>query len=90
MTVNTKSGFTCEVDEDALNDWEIVEKLVAAQGRDYSAMISVIKDLLGAEGYDAVKDFVRTDNGRVPIDKVSELFFEILSAAGEQNLAKKK
>jgi hypothetical protein len=90
MEIETKSGFACEINEEALNDWEIVEKLVDAQGGDYSSMITVLRDIIGADGYQAAKDHVRKDNGRVPADKIQALFFEILTAAGEANQAKKK
>ncbi len=90
MKITTKTGFECDICEEALNDWEVVERLVAAQEGNISAMITVIKDLLGAEGYDKVKDSVRTDTGRVPVDKLTTRFYEILRAAGEANQAKKK
>ena len=90
MKIETKSGFSCEINDEALNDWETVEKLVDAQGGDYRAMIDVLRDIIGDEGYKAAKDHVRGDNGRVPADKIQSLFFEILTAAGEANQDKKK
>lgn len=90
MRIETESGFSCEINNEALNDWEVVEKLVDAQGGDYAAMIDVLRDIIGTEGYNAAKDHVRADNGRVPADKIQTLFFEILTAAGKVNKDKKK
>ena len=83
MKATTKDGFTCEIDQDALGDWEIVERLVAIQGGNYSDMPAVITELIGADGYQSMKDHVRNEKGRVQTEKMMQLFFDIMTAARE-------
>lgn len=83
MKVTTKGGFTCEINQDAIGDWEIVERLVAIQSGNISDMPAVITELLGADGYQSMKDHVRNEKGRVPTEKMMELFFDIMTAARE-------
>ena len=81
MKVELENGFKCEIDEDALQDWEIVEKLVEVEKGDPRPLPGVMKELLGEDGYTAAKDFVRTEKGRVPTQKITQLFFAILTKA---------
>lgn len=81
MKVKTSTGFACVIDEEALGDWEIVEKMIAVQKGDITLLPGIMTELIGEKGYLEAKDFVRTDKGRVPTQKLTELFFEVLTAA---------
>lgn len=83
MKVETKSGFICSVDNDALGDWEILERLIAVQSGEISGLPGVMMDIIGEDGYKAAKDFCRNDRGRVPTEAIMTLFFDILTAAKE-------
>lgn len=81
MKVKTSAGFACVIDEEALGDWEIVEKMIAVQKGDVTLLPDIMTELIGEKGYSAAKDFVRTDKGRVPTNKLTELFFAVLTEA---------
>lgn len=90
MKIKTSDGFTCTVDEEALGDWETVEKLIAVDKGNPALFQEVVEDLLGVDGYQAAKEHVRTEKGRVPTAKLTALFFEILGKAKEVSEDKKK
>lgn len=90
MKIKTSGGFECEVNEEALGDWELVEKLIKVDKGDVSDLPDVMRDLLGDDGYEAAKNFVRTESGRVPTVKITELFFEILASVRDTSEDKKK
>ena len=90
MKIKTSGGFECEVNEEALGDWELVEKLIKVDKGDVSDLPDVMRDLLGDDGYDAAKNHVRTESGRVPTVKITELFFEVLASVRDTSDDKKK
>lgn len=90
MEITTDKGFTCTINEDALGDWEITEKLIDVQKGEINYLPEVLSDLIGEDGYKAAKDFVRNDKGRVPTEELMALFSEILTAASKSKTAKKK
>lgn len=81
MKIKTSEGFSCTLDEEALGDWEIVEKMIDVQKGDVTKLPEIMTELIGEKGYQAAKDFVRTDKGRVPTQKLTELFFAVLTEA---------
>lgn len=90
MKVKTSAGFACTIDEEALGDWEIVEKLIDVQKGNVAVLPDIMTELIGEKGYLAAKDFVRTEKGRVPTQKLTELFFEVLTEARRASADKKK
>lgn len=90
MKITTADGFVCSVSEDALGDWEMVEKMVDIQKGDVSLLREVMEDLLEGDGYADAKNHVRTEKGRVPTERLISLFFEILTKAREVSEDKKK
>ncbi|MBQ6035776.1 MAG: hypothetical protein IJL43_00555 [Lachnospiraceae bacterium] len=90
MKIKTSDGFVCEVNEEALGDWELVEKLIEVDKGNPAVLPDVMKDMFGEDGYQAAKEHVRTEKGRVPTAKLSALFFEILGKAKEASEDKKK
>lgn len=89
MKVKTSAGFSCEIDEEALGDWETVERLIDVEKGDLRILPDVMKDLIGEDGYEGAKNFVRTEKGRVPTQKLTELFYEVLTAARSSESKKK-
>lgn len=90
MEIRTKDGFVCEIDEEALGDWEILERLIAVQRGDYSDLPDVMTEIISTEGYKAAKEHCRNDRGRVPIEDLMSLFFDILAEAKETAAESKK
>lgn len=80
----TESGFGFEFDPENVNDMEWLELAAEAEG-DPTKYPKVIEMALGREQKKRLYDHIRTDSGRVPIDKAMEVFREIMDIAGEKN-----
>lgn len=80
----TESGFGFEFDPKNVNDMEWLELAAEAEG-DPTKYPKVIEMALGREQKKRLYDHIRTDSGRVPIDKAMEVFREIMDIAGEKN-----
>lgn len=78
MRGKTKTGFVFKIEEEALNDYELLEKMVKADNGDTSLMVGIISDVLGEEQKERLKDHVRNEKGKVPIEKMIQEFTEIL------------
>lgn len=76
--IKTSTGFCWQVDEEAANDMELLESLIAIDKGDATALPAVIRQLLGDNGKRALYDHVRKENGRVPADEVGVQVGEIL------------
>lgn len=79
MKGTTRSGFEFEVADDIINDMELFEALCDLDAGDARAVVPVCRIVLGGQKK-ALYDHLRTENGRVPVDKVSEEIFDILTA----------
>jgi hypothetical protein len=86
----TKSGLEFEIDENRLNDMEVIDTLTELSeadtdksNLDLSKLSKLISKVLTKDMKKKLYDHVRTEDGRSPIDKVSEEFFEILQYNGE-------
>ena len=83
--MKTNSGFEYELDKDRIvDDWELVEDLVAADGGDTAAGVRAMKAILGEKTYKALKEHVRNENGKVIAFKMQAEFLEILNQAQEE------
>lgn len=80
----TESGFKFEIDPEAVNDMEFVE-LLAEVDSDITKMPKVIEIALGREQKKRLYDHIRTEAGKVPIDRAMAEFEEILTLANEKN-----
>lgn len=75
----TKSGFQYEVSKDRLNNYELLE--VIGELDDNPAVLSkVVVMLLGKEQTEKLKDFLRTKEGFVPADLMTEAITEIFQS----------
>lgn len=83
----TEKGFKFEIDPEVANDMEFLERLGEATS-DITKFPAIIKELLGEEQKRQLYDFVRNDEGRVPIEEAFNLFGEILSIANEERETK--
>jgi len=75
----TAAGFEYQVDPDALNDMELMEKLAEVEENPLK-LPKVIRAVLGNAQKDAFYNHYRAENGKVPVDVISAAFVEILSA----------
>lgn len=79
MQITTATGFKCEIEDEALDDMELLEGLIAIDNGDASFMPFVLNRLLG-DNKQALYDHVRTESGRVPTKALSEELGEIFKA----------
>lgn len=78
----TKSGFEYEILEENLNNYELVE--VLGELEENPLLIArVVNLLLGKEQADRLKNHLRTENGTVPTDNMSEEIMEIFNSQNE-------
>lgn len=78
MKGKTTTGFKFEIQEEVLNDYELLEKMVKADDGDTSLMVRIISDVLGEDQKERLKDHVRNESGKVQIERMIQEFTEIL------------
>jgi hypothetical protein len=78
IEIKLKSGFSCEIDEVALDDWELLELFQQIDDGQPQKILKVAPKLLGKEQTDALKDHLRTDAGRVPMSAMINAIREIM------------
>lgn len=83
MEITTKSGFTCEIDPDALNDWELLEGFREIDKGNTSAIVDVAPRLIGDDAFNRLKEHVRTDKGRIPVDAIINEISQIMNGSNE-------
>lgn len=80
----TTTGFEFETNEAVFNDMEVVDAIADMQTGDESAVMVatsvLITKLLGAEQKKALYNHLRNDEGRVPIESVSNAIVEIMTS----------
>lgn len=74
----TKSGFSYEIDEKALNNFELLEMLGDLEDNPL-LLPKVIKIVLGEKQKKALYDHVRDEDGRVPTEKIEIELVEIFN-----------
>ncbi len=87
VKVKTKSGFKCEVDERALNDWRMVDYIGLIDSNDLTEQIEgfrgLVHLLLGDNVKALEKHIMDKNNGYIPTDIMSEELREIITSAKE-------
>ncbi|MEG0906581.1 MAG: hypothetical protein RSA49_05225 [Anaerovoracaceae bacterium] len=81
--VTTKSGFTIDIDEKKLDDMLLLEVIAEADGGNPLEISKAISMLLGDRKND-LYDYLKTEDGRVPIGKVSEELIDIIASLGDK------
>lgn len=77
----TKTGFKFEIDERALNDYELIE-LLAETEENPLVVAKVLTKLLGDQKADLI-EHVRDEDGFVPADKLMEELEEVFNASNQ-------
>ena len=78
ITGTTSSGFTYQIDENVLQDYELLEAI--AETETNPIMITRVVRLLLGDDIDKLKKHVRDENGRVSIEKMNVEITEIFEA----------
>lgn len=79
----TKSGFAFELEDEAFNDYEILEQLRAVDKGDLTAIVDVVDTLFSKEQKNALKEHLRDENGRVGMKEMIQEVAEILQTSQE-------
>lgn len=83
-TVKLTNGFEVKVEPDELNDMYFVEALAEIES-DVLALPKVMKMMLGDEQKKALYKSLEDENGRVPIEAITDAITEIMTKAGEES-----
>jgi hypothetical protein len=79
MEIKTSSGFTCKLDVDALNDWELYEILLdGGELVDSRFCRAVMQKCMSKADVEKLKKHVKTDDGRIPATAIVTEIMEIL------------
>lgn len=74
----TKSGFDYTVQEEALDDYELLEELREIDKGNTSLVVDAIEKIIGPEQKEQLKEHVRDEAGRVSIKRMFDEIGEIL------------
>lgn len=73
----TKSGFKFSVDSEVFKDMELLE-LIGEVDDNPILMPKLLEKMFGKKQKDNLYDFVRTEKGNVPVEKISEIVKDVL------------
>lgn len=79
----TSTGFAYKIEDERLDDYETFELLCELDEGKTAVMPKVLKALLGDEQMNALKDHLRTRNGRVATTALMAEVTEILTGAAK-------
>lgn len=78
----TTSGFEYSLNHDKLNDYELLEKIGEMEENPFT-LTSIVNMVLGKEQAKKLKDHIRSENGTVPIEKMTAEITEIFNTQPE-------
>lgn len=78
----TKSGFTYQIPEENLNNYELVEYIEDLEENPL-VVVKIVNMLLGKEQATKLKEHVRSKDGLVPVEKMSDELAEIFRKEAE-------
>lgn len=80
----TRSGFEFKINDASLNDFELVEML-ADLDTNPLLLPKVVSKLLGADQKKRLYDHVRTEDGIVPANVITDEIMDIFSSKNAKN-----
>lgn len=80
----TRAGFTCKLDENVMNNMELVDIMADNSMNAAFCVSAAAKLILGPVQKKQLYDHLRTEDGRVPIEKVEEAITDIFHFFGQQ------
>ena len=80
ITASTKDGFAVELDEEVMNNAELLDAMADVQSSDVLALGRAVRLLIGKENAKKLYDHLRTEDGRVPIEALSNAFGELVGS----------
>lgn len=79
----TESGFTYEIDEEVMDDYDFLEILCKIDDGDTALTVKMVDMLLGEKQKEELKNHLRTENGRVSAKKMLAEVMEIFRETKE-------
>lgn len=83
-------GIPCLFNDEALDDFEMLEKLEAMERGNVTAMVAFARGLFGDEQLDNIKTQLRGEDGVCRLSEISEFIGECLEAAARRKKADPK
>lgn len=80
ITAKTESGFSIELEENALDNMEVLDALSDLDEGNPLAMSRLVVKLLGKDGKKRLYDHLRTEDGRVPASAVESAIMELFQS----------
>lgn len=82
-TIKLDSGFECTIDDTCLDDMRLVDALAEMESN--PLLISkVVTMIMGDEGKKALYKHLEADDGRVPVQSVTDAITELFEALGAE------
>lgn len=79
----TEKGFEYLISDEAVDDFELLEDLAKISDGDPSSTVKAMARLLGEDQLKKMKDFYRSESGRVKASDLMGAFKEIMQASKE-------
>lgn len=79
-----ENGLELDVNESALNNMELFDALAEMTEGDALALSRVVRLMLGNDNRKKLYDYIRKEDGTVPLEQVDKCITEILNHLGEQ------
>lgn len=79
----TRSGFSFEVNKNIGDNMELLEALADMSDKDLLAMSRVCKIIFGEKQKKELYDYLRTEDGRVPVEGVNDAIKDVFEAVGK-------
>ena len=83
LKVKLDNGFEVKIEPESLNDMYFIEALASVEDN-ILKMSKVCSMLLGEEQKAALYKSLESEDGRVPLEAVSDAITEIMTKAGEE------
>ena len=82
--IQTKTGFEMEIDDSCIDDMELFEAITDLQDGNTMAIPTVVGKICGVNKK-ALYDHCRTEDGRVPMQAISDEINDIFEVLGAKN-----
>ena len=76
----TRTGFEFVIEDDALNDYEILELMAKVRKNDVLSISELLEKLLGEDQKNRLKDHCRNEAGKVPMERINDEIVDIFAA----------
>lgn len=76
--ITLNSGLQLNVDLEVMDDWEVFELLREIDKGDSGAIVDLIPMVLGDKQFQALKEHLKAENGKIKASDMVNAFYELL------------